>query len=310
MNSTADSGVAELRVICGPTAAGKSAIAMALAERVGASIISADSRQVYRGFDIGTAKPGVEDRRRIPHHGVDMTEPTGRYTAADWAADVPGWLGEIRAAGRQPVIVGGTGFYLRALFDPLFDEPALDEGRRDALRRYLATLDAADVRRWCEALDPPRAALGRTQWERAIEVAILSGVPISAWHRARPRAAMLTARYLVVDPGAVLQAAIASRVDTMLGAGWVEEVRGLREVVPASARAWTATGYQVIRDVVEGSRDLSSARDEVVIRTRQYAKRQRTWFRHQMAGLQVTPLDPRAPDALDRAIAWFHGEER
>jgi tRNA dimethylallyltransferase len=310
MNSTDDSGVAELRVICGPTAAGKSALAMAVAERAGASIISADSRQVHRGFDIGTAKPDADERRRVPHHGIDVVDPAGRYTAADWADAVPGWRAEIRAAGRVPLVVGGTGFYLRALVEPLFDEPDLDADRRFALRRYLASLEAAEVRRWCEALDAPRAAFGRAQWERAIEVALLSGVPISAWHGARRRAPVLTARYLVVDPGAVLQAAIASRVDAMLGAGWVEEVRSLREAIPPSARAWTATGYHVIREVVEGRRDLSSAREEVVVRTRQYAKRQRTWFRHQLAGRQVTQLDPRAPDALDQAMAWFHGEDR
>lgn len=310
MNSTDGSGVAELRVICGPTAAGKSAIAMALADRVRASIISADSRQVYRGFDIGTAKPSGEDRRRVPHVGLDVADPAGRYTAAHWAESVPAWLADIRAAGRVPLVVGGTGFYLRALVEPLFDEPALDPDRRAELRRWLASQDAAEVRRWCEALDAPRAALGRAQWERAIEVAVLTGVPISAWHRARPRAAALTARYLVVDPGDALQAAIASRVDAMLGAGWVEEVRSLRAAIPRSAPAWTATGYQVIREVVEGHRDLPSAREDVVVRTRQYAKRQRTWFRHQLAGRHVTRLDPRAPDALDRAMAWYHGEER
>jgi tRNA dimethylallyltransferase len=310
MNSTAGSDGADLRVICGPTAAGKSAIAMAVAERLGASIISADSRQVYRGFDIGTAKPSAGERRRVPHYGIDVADPAGRYTAADWADAVPGWLAEIRAGGGVPLVVGGTGFYLRSLVEPLFEEPELDPARRSALRDYLATLDAPEVRRWCEALDAPRAAFGRAQWERAIEVALLSGVPISAWHGARRRAAVLTARYLVVDPGAVLQAAIASRVDAMLDAGWLEEVRALREAIPPSARAWTATGYQVIRDVVDGGRDLPSAREEVVVRTRQYAKRQRTWFRHQLAGRQVTRLDPRAPDALDRAMAWFLGEVR
>src|SRR5687767_9160557 len=123
MNSIGDSAESNVPVICGPTASGKSALAMRLAEEVGASIISADSRQVYRGFDIGTAKPSAEDQRRIPHYGIIVAGPDERYTAAHWAASVATWIGDIRAAGRTPMVVGGTGFYLRALFAPLFEEP-------------------------------------------------------------------------------------------------------------------------------------------------------------------------------------------
>lgn len=286
---------------------------MRLAEAVGAAIVSADSRQVYRGFDIGTAKPSAGERGRVPHFGIDVAGPGDRYSAADWASAVPGWLSEISKAGRRPLVVGGTGFYLRALMEPFFEEPEMDLGRRDVLRRWLRSLPGDEVRRWCEALDPARLTLGRAQWERAIEVALLTGRRISDWHARRPRAATVSARYLVLDPGPVLAGAIVERVDRMLAAGWIDEVRGLVERVPPTARAWTATGYGVLREVVTGAMTLEQGREAVIIATRQYAKRQRTWFRHQLpaADGHVLRLDPRAPDAFERAIAWVRvAEER
>ena len=313
MSSTDDSAAvnqAQLPVICGPTASGKSALALKLAERFDGAIVSADSRQVYRGFDIGTAKPSSEVMRAIPHFGIDVAGPDERYTAADWAASVPAWLDEIRAGNRRPIIVGGTGFYLRALFAPLFEEPEIDPEHRASVRDLLGGLSAEEVKRWAEAIDPPRAALGRAQRERAIEVALLTGRRISDLHLERPRASTLTARYLVLDPGKSLGDAISSRFDAMLGAGWLDEVRSLAEHVASDARAWTATGYDTMRRVVAGELSLEDGRELVIIATRQYAKRQRTWFRHQLVGEQVQLLDPREPDAFDRAVAWFNDEER
>lgn len=312
MNSTGDSAGASLPVICGPTASGKSALALRLAEQARVSIIAADSRQVYRGFDIGTAKPTEDEQRRVPHFGIDVVEPDERYTAADWAASVPGWVETIRASGRTPLVVAGTGFYLRALFTPLFEEPAIDPARRVAVREMLSGLPAAELRRWCEAIDPARAPLGRAQRERAIEVALITGHRISELHLDRPRAAVLTARYLVLDPGGPgLAGSIAARIDEMLAAGWLDEVRSLAGRVGPDARAWTATGYDVMRRVVTGELPLDRGRELVLVATRQYAKRQRTWFRHQLGGegQRVLRLDPRAADTLDRAVAWFHEEE-
>ena len=306
MSSSGDSAGASLPVICGPTASGKSALALRLAAEFGASIISAGSRQVYRGFDIGTAKPSVGDRRRVPHYGIDIAEPDERYSAADWAASVPDWLSEIAANERRPLVAGGTGFYLRALFAPLFDEPQLDPAGRAAIREALASMSGEDVLLWCEVLDPPRAVLGRAQRERAIEVALLTGHRISELHLERPRATTLTARYLVIDPGASLAATISSRTDAMLATGWLDEVRLLAARVPKEARAWTATGYDTMRRVVDGEITLEQGRELVIVATRQYAKRQRTWFRHQLEGERVLRLDPAAPDAYDRAAAWFN----
>ena len=298
-----------LPVICGPTASGKSALALRLAEVTGAAIISADSRQVYRGFDIGTAKPTRAEQGRVPHYGIDVVEPDERYSAADWAASVPGWIAENEVAGRKSIIVGGTGFYLRALFAPLFDEPHVDDEQRSSVRRALADMTGEEIRRWCEAIDPSRAGLGRAQRERAIEVALITGRRISELHMERPRAATQTARYLVLDPGASLSETIASRIDAMLEAGWLDEIRTLAARVDPLARAWTATGYDTMQRVVSGDITLEKGRELVTIATRQYAKRQRTWFRHQLAGEDVLRIDPRDAGAFDRVVTWFNGEE-
>ncbi|MDE3215471.1 MAG: tRNA (adenosine(37)-N6)-dimethylallyltransferase MiaA [Gemmatimonadota bacterium] len=298
-----------LRVVCGPTAAGKSAVAVWLAERHRAAIVSADSRQVYRGFDIGTAKPTAADRARVPHYGVDVLDPTARYSAAAWAADVERWLAEIAHAGRTPLIVGGTGFYLRALFGTMFDGPPLDDARRRDLGEFFGGFSVSELRRWCRMLDPERAHLGRTQLLRAVEVALLTGHRLSDLHRRHPRPARWRARYLLVDPGPALGARIEARVDAMLAAGWLDEVRALVETVPGAAPAWKASGYGALRVVAAGEESPARARERVIVETRQYAKRQRTWFRHQLAGSDVTPLDPSRPDWRDRAEAWWQGGE-
>ena len=294
-----------LRIICGPTGAGKSALAMALARMHRVTIISADSRQVYRGFDIGTAKPAPAEQREVPHRGIDLVEPTERYSAARWADSARLWIDESRAAERIPLVVGGAGLYLRALTEPLFDEPPLDPARRDALDAFLATLPVPELRRWCGHLDPARAYLGRTQLLRAISVALLSGAPISQWHARAPRAAGLSARYLVVDPGAALATHLDRRLTTMLDSGWEREVEALARTVPASAPAWNGTGYRWIRAAVMKECSRADALARVRIETRQYAKRQRTWFRHQLPVSRVTSIDPDAPDALERALGWW-----
>ncbi len=299
----------ELRVIAGPTAAGKSAVALWLAERHGASIVSADSRQLYAGFNVGTAKPTAAERAAVPHYGIDVLPPDRRYSAAAWAADAERWMDEIAAVRRVPLIVGGTGFYVRALFGPLFEEPALDAARRAALAAWLAGLPLSDLRRWCRRLDPARAHLGRTQLLRALEVALLTGRRVSDLHRERARPSRWRARYLLVDPGPALADRIAARVDAMLAAGWIDEAEGLAARVPADAPAWKATGYEVLRAVAEGRESPARGRDRVLVETRQYAKRQRTWFRHQLKGESVTTVDPGHAGWRDAADRWWRGDE-
>jgi tRNA dimethylallyltransferase len=308
MSSTGASGGGSTRVICGPTAAGKSVLALRLADAVGAAIISADSRQVYRGFDIGTAKPTPDERARVPHFGIDVADARDRYSASQWADAAPAWFAAARALGREPLIVGGTGFYLRALFQPLFREPALDPARRTALEQWLTSLAVPELRRWCAHLDPARAALGRTQLLRAVETALLAGRRISDLHAVQARAPAVTARYLVVDPGRALGASIVRRVDAMLAAGWLEEVRALAAAVPPTAPAWTATGYDVLRRVVQGEAGIAEARERIIVATRQYAKRQRTWFRHQLP-VDTPRLDPDVPGAFERLLTWWEEGE-
>ena len=294
-----------LRAICGPTAAGKSALALRLAERVGAAIVSADSRQLYRGFDVGTAKPSAEERARVPHFGVDVAEPTERWSAARWADACDGWIAEADAMGRAPLLVGGTGFYLRALAEPLFEEPPLDATRREALAVWLEGMPLSELRRWVTLVDPARAHLQRTQLARALEVALLTGHRLSDWHARAARPARHALRYLVVDPGPVLADRIAGRTDAMLAAGWVDEVRALMDRVPPDAIAWKASGYDAVRRHLLGELTLAETRELVVIETRQYAKRQRTWFRHQLPPSAVLRVNPDDPDADAIAAAWW-----
>jgi tRNA dimethylallyltransferase len=304
-NDTPDvDGAPVVRVICGPTAAGKSAVAMALARHVPLSIISADSRQLYRGFDVGTAKPAVGERRRVPHLGVDVLDPTQRASAAWWAGQADAWIREVLESGRTPVVVGGTGLYLRALFGTMFDEPPLDADRRWALESALGTFETEELRRWVRALDPSRASLGRTQLLRAVEIALLTGRRLSDLHRERERPPRWRARYLLVDPGDALASQIESRAAAMLEE-WRAEVRRLIREVRPDAPAWNASGYRAIRLLESGELSHEDALETVIIETRQYAKRQRTWFRHQLANEQVTRLDPRASDAEARALAWW-----
>ncbi len=305
MSSSVDSDGAELRIICGPTAAGKSALAMRLATRHGLTIVSADSRQIYRGFDIGTAKPTAADRALVPHLGIDVADPTERWSAARFAADATGWIAGTGVA--RTLIVGGTGFYLRALTTPLDASPPLDAGRRTALAGELALVQTDELRRWVRTLDPPRAHLGRTQLLRAAEVALLTGRRLSEFHRKGSGTVALTARWLLVDPGLKLHDQIALRLDEMLAGGWPGEVRALELSVAAEAPAWQACGYGSVRELVHGTLGLHAVRDAILIATRQYAKRQRTWFRHQLNDERVTRVDPHDPSCEEIVERWWRG---
>ncbi len=305
MSWTGGLAVNKLRVICGPTAAGKSAIATALALEYTGMLISADSRQIYRGFDIGTAKPSLSELKAVPHRGIDVALPTERYSASDWATSAARWAEDGASEGRIPLIVGGTGFYIKALFDPLFDAPDVDPARRAALEDFAATQSVDELRRWCSALDPSRSHLGRSQLVRAIEIALLTGGRISELHASRAREAQFRAAYLVVDPGPQLAGRIETRVDSMIDAGWQNEVQMLDRSTEESAPAWKASGYATMRLVARGELDLSLARERIIIETRQYAKRQRTWFRHQLGDAAVTRVDPGQDDWQATVHRWW-----
>jgi tRNA dimethylallyltransferase len=305
MSSSVDSAGAELRIICGPTAAGKSAIAMSLARRHGLAIVSADSRQIYRGFDVGTAKPSAADRAQVPHYGLDVADPSERWSAARFANDATAWMA--KADVERTLVVGGTGFYLRALTNPLHLAPSLDPDAREQLDAELARMRTDELRRWVRTLDPPRASLGRAQLLRAAEVALLSGRRLSEYHSETAPAAPRRARWLVVDPGSRLHGQIEGRLDAMLAAGWADEVRALERTVAADAPAWQACGYDAIRALLRGALEPAAARDAILIATRQYAKRQRTWFRHQVGHERVTRVDPHDPSCEETVERWWRG---
>lgn len=281
---------------------------MQLAERIPITVISADSRQVYRGFDIGTAKPSRREQELVPHVGIDVLDPESRWSAWGWAEMARAAIGEALALGRTPVIVGGTGFYIRALTHPIVNLPELDAARRQSLSDWLDTQPASLLQQWCLRLDPERAQLGPVQWRRAIEVALLAGQRLSSLHEQSSTAQPLAVRYLVVDPGPVLQQSIGDRVKAMVDSGWMPEVEALSSHVPHCAPAWQATGYSDVLAHLRGDISLAQATERVVIGTRQYAKRQRTWFRHQLDDSLVTRISPLAERAMDEVLSWWHDQ--
>jgi tRNA dimethylallyltransferase len=309
MRSTDDSDVTDVGVICGPTAGGKSAIAMWIAERQPITIVSADSRQVYRGFDIGTAKPTRDERALVPHEGVDVVEPAVRYSSAAWAEGADRWIADAFAAGRMPIVVGGTGLYLRALFEGLFSEPPLDVEARQRLEVVLAAMPTSELRRWVERLDPARSHLGRTQLFRAVEIALLTGQRVSDLHSVHreTHGSRWRPRYLVVDPGPALTERIGARIDTMFNDGWPDEVERLMRNVLPDAPAWKASGYEAMRRLARGEIDRDQAREAILIETRQYAKRQRTWFRHQLPPDSPLRVNPLARDWEEVVERWTTG---
>lgn len=275
--------------LTGPTASGKSALAMALALRLEAEIVSMDSRQVYRGMDIGTAKPTRSERARVPHHGLDLVDPGERYSAGRFARDARRAITEIRARGRLPLLVGGTGFFLRALTHPLFREPAMDPARREALGERLDALPPGEPARWLAALDPESAARlqeggGAQRVLRALEVSLLTGRPLGWWHEHQPGPPPLPLRVFVLDlPRDTVYERINARVDAMLQEGLAEEVRGLLDAGHAPGEpGMNATGYPQMAAHLSGGLTLDEATERIRRATRRYARRQITWLRHQL----------------------------
>jgi tRNA dimethylallyltransferase len=271
-------------VLVGPTAVGKTALAAALAEHLPLTIISADARQIYRRLDIGTAKPDAALQSRIPHRGLDLVEPGERYSAGRFARDAAGWLTEARHAHRLPLVVGGTGFYVRALADGLFQEPPLDPERRDRVRGWVTGLSGPDVSRWALRLDRLFSGGGRQRAARAVEVALLTGRPLSLWQRVARVTGVMRPWYIVLTlPRELLRRRIMERVEAMLAAGLVDEVRAeLDRGTPPDAAGLDAVGYRETVAMLTGRLAPSDLREAIARATRQYAKRQETWFRHQL----------------------------
>jgi tRNA dimethylallyltransferase len=296
---------ASVPVLVGPTAVGKTAVAVALGAHWPLEVISADSRQVYRRLDIGTAKPSRKDRARVPHHGIDLVEPGTRYSAGHFARDGVIWLDEIRGRDKLPVVVGGTGLYVRALAEGLFAEPPLDAGKRRSLDAWTACLEPIELLRWAARLDPGFRGGGRQRAARAIEVALLTGHPLSYWQQAARARGALDPWYIVLTaPRPVLHQRIMRRAEEMVRRGLIEEVAAvLADGHGPHTPGLDGIGIREAVEYLHGLRSRDSVAEAIAVGTRQYAKRQQTWFRHQLSGQVVTVDATRPPEKLAGEIA-------
>jgi tRNA dimethylallyltransferase len=287
-------------VLVAPTASGKTRAVLRLADLPvgrGLEVVNADALQVYRGFDVGTAKPTAAERARVPHHLIDLMPPEAPMDVATWTAAAEDALTEALARGARPLVVGGTGFYVDALQRGLPTTPPADPALRAALGEELAERGAAALLaelRAAAPADAERAQGNPRRVLRALEVLRASGRPPSAFPRRPPRFALRT--FVALPTAAAIDARVEARVAAMLEAGWLAEVEALVARVAPSAPAWQAIGYADLAAVVRGERSLASATAAIVLATRRYAKRQRTWFRNRF--VDWTWLDPGESDPL------------
>lgn len=309
----ARSGAPDFLAIVGATGAGKTALSIGVAREIGGEIISMDSRQIYRGMDIGTAKATARERAAVPHHGLDIRDPGERYSAGAFGRDARGWIASIRGRRRVPMLVGGTGFFLKVLTEPIFREPPLDGSRRGAIEDMLGRLPREELERWVRLLDPARAdvaiAGGSQRMLRALSITLLTGRPLSWWHRRQPGEGTPLGGVvcLLEVPLEVLDARIRERARAMVAEGFVEEVAGLlRDGCSRRDAGLDGVGYREIADHLEGKISLDEAVERTRVATRRYARRQRTWFRHQL-GPGVVRVDGTAPVKAQHAAvvaAW------
>jgi tRNA dimethylallyltransferase len=316
--------VPEMRVIAlaGPTASGKTAAALAIAKEHSAEIISVDSALVYRGMDIGTAKPSPQERAAVPHHLIDIRDPLQPYSAAEFAADAARLVGEINARGKLALLVGGTMLYFKALFEGLDAMPAADPEVRAELEAQAAEHGWPAMHAELARVDPATAARlapnDAQRIQRALEVFRVSGQPLSSLHarQDRPPSAWSGTPLFTLEPAdrAWLHKRIAQRFDTMLAAGFIDEVKALRARgdLHADLPSMRCVGYRQAWEILDAHEARSSGapfpsgllRDQGIFATRQLAKRQLTWLRG-MPQRRVIACD--APDAMDQLLALVRG---
>jgi len=287
---------AEVIVLAGPTGTGKSRLALRLAQRIGGEIVNYDSVQIWRGFDIGSAKPSAEDRALVPHHLFDVVDADEEFNAADYARVARATIDDIHARGKRAILAGGTFFYLRALLAGLPEMPGRDEAIRARLRRIAASgRGQARLHRWLSIIDPQSgrkiAPADRHRVERALEVWLVARAPISAWER--PASDAMPALKIALQLERTrLAATLDARVEAMFAEGLVEETRALLERYPAAARPFGTIGYREAAAVVRGEMALDAAIAETKRRTRAYAKRQMTWLRSERNVHWLDAADP------------------
>jgi tRNA dimethylallyltransferase len=285
-SSPAAAPLAPLIVILGPTASGKSALAVSLAERFGGEVLACDSTQVYRGFDIGTGKLTPEERRGIPHHLIDLVDPSAVFTAGEYRRHALTVLTDTQARRRLPILTAGTGLYLRALLEGLADAPERSDALRSRLQASVARRGQGHLHRMLTRLDPVAAARISSndgqKLMRALEICLLAGKPVTDVHRAgRARLEGYTVLKLGLNPPrAALYERIGRRVRGMLDRGWLEEVSALIDSgAPLSAKPFEFIGYRELHDRREPGSPSPKVTEAIAQATRRYAKRQLTWFR-------------------------------
>ncbi|MEO6726878.1 MAG: tRNA (adenosine(37)-N6)-dimethylallyltransferase MiaA [Blastocatellia bacterium] len=279
-----------LIAVVGPTASGKSDLGIALAARFKGEIINCDSVQVYRGIQIATAKVPPEEQQGIPHHLIDIVEPTKNFTAVEWAERARQTIANIESRGKQALLVGGTGFYLRALTTRFFDSPEINESLRPRFQRILERRGAGHLHRMLGKVDPVLAAkFAPKDWSRvvrALEVYFSSGTTLSDWQAHSPEEQTEEAtrlfHFVLEPPRQQLYDRINRRTDLMVERGLLEEIKGLiASGIPPTAKAFNAHGYKRFVEYLLGRRSLESAVEQMKLDTRHYAKRQWTWWRAQ-----------------------------
>jgi tRNA dimethylallyltransferase len=302
-----------LPIVLGPTGSGKSELALRIAGAVGGEIVNCDSLQVYRGFDIGTAKVPAAERRGIPHHLIDVIDPAQLFTAGDYARLAEAALREIAGRGRIPVVAGGTGFYLRALLDGLFPGPSRNEALRTRLERR-EERRSGSLHRILKRLDPAAAARihpnDKNKTMRALEVRLIAGRPLSAlFERGREALTGFRPIKLGLDPPReLLYARLHARTTAIFERGLVDEVRHLLAAgVARGAKPFESLGYKQALQVVEGSLTPEQALESTQLETRRYAKRQITWFRKEH-GVHWLPGFGDDPPVRAEALAMVERE--
>jgi tRNA dimethylallyltransferase len=301
-----------LLAVLGPTATGKSSLGLTLAERFGGEIINCDSTAVFRGFDIGTDKVPVNERRGIPHHLIDIADPTDDYTAARFARDAAAAVADIHARGRLPILVGGTGFYYRALTRGLFPGPGKNPVLRDRLDRIAVRRGVEFLWRMVKRLDPASAARilprDRKRLVRALEVYFETGKPLTE-HFAEtvsplPPEVTVTALALRM-PSAELAPRLARRVAAQFDAGIVGEVQALlARGIPRTARPFGGLVYRQVIELLDGVRDQAATRELIVRENRRYARRQLIWFRKE-PNLMWFDGPGESPEVQARVLGWL-----
>jgi tRNA dimethylallyltransferase len=272
--------------VLGPTATGKSALALDIAERFGGEIINCDSTAVYRGFDIGTDKIAPEDRRGVPHHLIDIVDPTEEYTAAQFAHDAAMAMRDVHARGKLPILAGGSGFYFRALTRGLFPGPGADAALRGRLEAIAARRDVTFLHRMLRKVDPESALRIQPRdlkrLVRALEVFFLTGRPLTAHFAgtASPIADIAVCAIALRLPAAQIAERVARRVDEQFERGLLDEIRGLlARGVPERARPFGGLVYRQALEHLHGVRDEPATRALIAQENRRYARRQLIWFR-------------------------------